>query len=65
MIMIHQNTPDLDREGVAVLFRIISRHNWAELQSWHKSCPGSTVEHLMYGLFVLTIPPGGAGEATA
>ncbi len=26
--MIHQNTPDLDREGVAVLFRILSRHNW-------------------------------------
>ncbi len=63
--MLHHPTPDLDREGVAVLFRIISRRSWDELQSWHKSCPGSTVEHLMYGLYVLTIPTGGAGEDEA
>jgi hypothetical protein len=42
-----------------VLFRIISRRDWDRLQSWHKSCPGSTVEHLEHGLYVLTIPAGG------
>ncbi len=47
---------------IMVLFRIISRRSWDELQSWHEACPGSTVEHLMYGLYVLTVPPGGAGE---
>jgi len=63
--MIHHDTPNLDRESTAVLFRIISRHDWDRLQGWHRSCPGSAVEHLMFGLYVLTIPAGGACESEA
>jgi len=48
-----------------VMFRIISRRHWDQLQSWHRSCPGSTVEHLEHGLYVLTLPADGAGEAEA
>ena len=54
-----------ERTEVMVMFRIISRRDWEILQTWHRSCPGSTVEHLMHGLYVLTIPAGGAGEAEA
>lgn len=46
-------------EGITVLFRIISRRSWDELQSWHKALPGSRVEHVAYGIYVLTIEPGG------
>ena len=54
-----------ERAEVMVMFRIISRHDWDRLQSWHQSCPGSAVEHLMHGLYVLVVPAGGAslGEA--
>jgi hypothetical protein len=50
---------------VMVMFRIISRRHWDQLQSWHRSCPGSTVEHLEHGRYVLTLPADGAGEAEA
>jgi hypothetical protein len=55
----------LERTEVMVMFRIISRRSWDELQGWHKSCPGSTVEHLYAGLYVLAVPAGGACEAAA
>ncbi len=48
---------------VMVLGRIITRRDWDRLQGWHRSCPGSTVEHLMFGLYVLTIPAGCAEVA--
>jgi hypothetical protein len=51
-----------ERTELSVLFRIISRRSWDELQAWHRACPGSTVEHLMFGLYALTIPAGGAGR---
>jgi hypothetical protein len=54
-----------ERTEVMVMFRIISRHSWDNLQSWHASCPGSTVEHLYAGLYVLTIPADGVAEGTA
>lgn len=56
---------DQERIEVMVMFRIISRHDWNRLQGWHRTCPGSTLEHLYRGLYVLTIPAGGAGEAAA
>jgi len=56
------NPPECTAE-VMVLFRIISRRDWDRLQGWARSCPGSEVEHLMYGLYVLTIPAGGAEVA--
>jgi len=57
-----QNRPP---ETLAVLFRIISRRSWDELQSWHRALPGSRVERLMFGLYVLHVPPGGAKELAA
>jgi hypothetical protein len=50
----------IEEESISVLFRIISRHSWDELQGWHKALPGSRVEHLMYGLYVLHVEPGAA-----
>ena len=64
--MITDNPPG--RIEVMVMFRILTRREWDNLQSWHKSCPDSTVEHLEYGLYVLTVPAGGSlcqGEAAA
>ncbi len=54
-----------ERTEVMVMFRIISRRSWDELQGWHKSCPGSAVEHVAHGIYVLHVPPGGAGEGEA
>jgi hypothetical protein len=59
--MITDNRPE--RTEVMVMFRIISRRSWDELQSWHRACPGSTVEHLEHRLYVLTVPAGGAEAA--
>jgi hypothetical protein len=61
--MIPESCPE--RTEVMVMFRIISRHDWDQLQGWHKSCPGSSVEHLAHGLYVLAVPAGGADEAAA
>lgn len=47
------NPPEL-----TVLFRIISRRDWARLMAWHDACPGSRIEHLMHGLYVLHVPAG-------
>lgn len=52
----------IEEESLLVLFRIISRRSWDELQSWHEALPGSRVEHLMYGCYVLIVRPGGARE---
>jgi hypothetical protein len=49
-----------ERTEVMVLFRIISRRAWETLQSRHKAHPGSTVEHLYAGMYVLYIPAGTA-----
>jgi hypothetical protein len=57
MTALYPNNPE--RIELMVMFRIISRRSWDELQSWHRACPCSTVEHLAYGLYVLAIPPGG------
>jgi hypothetical protein len=63
--MIPESWPE--RTEVMVMFRILSRHSWDKLQSWHAACPGSRVEHLHRGLYVLTVPAAGslAGEAAA
>ncbi len=43
-----------------ILFRIISRESWDELQRIHQAFYGSCVEHILYGIYALIIPPGGA-----
>ncbi len=52
--------PESDEKALMVLFKIVSRRSWEELQGWCKALPGSHVEHLMYGFYVLFIEPGGA-----
>ena len=47
-------------ETLVVLFRIISRKSWAELQGWHEAFAGSRVEHVLHGIYALIIPSGGA-----
>ena len=39
-----------------IMFRILTRRNWDRLHGWREACPGSRVEHLMYGLYVLHLP---------
>jgi hypothetical protein len=47
-----------------ILFRIVSRRSWDNLQNWSEALPGSHVEHLMFGLYVLVIEAGGARRLT-
>lgn len=42
-----------------VLFKIISRRSWDNLQGWHEAFPGSRIEHVMHGIYVLHIPVAG------
>lgn len=55
----------IEEKSISVLFRVISRRSWDELQDWHKALPSSRVEHLMFGLYVLHIKPGGARKLSA
>jgi hypothetical protein len=55
---LHHSPP----ETLIVLFKIISRRSWDELHRWHEALPGSRVEHVLYGIYALTIPQGGAKE---
>jgi hypothetical protein len=57
---LHPSIPDSPPETLMILFRIISRRSWDQLQSWHKAIPESRIEHLMFGLYVLIIEPSGA-----
>jgi len=54
-----------ERTEVMVMFRILTRKEWDQLQAWHASCSGSTIEHLYAGLYVLTISAGGVWEMAA
>ncbi len=54
-----------DPETLVILFRIIGRDSWRKLHTWHEAMPGSRIEHLMFGIYVLHIPPGGARELAA
>lgn len=52
--------PEPRTEALMILFRIISRRSWDELQSWCEAFPGSRVEHVLHGIYALIIPSGGA-----
>ncbi len=39
-----------------IAFRIIGRRSWDEIQAWHEACPGSRVEHVQHGIYVLHVP---------
>ena len=47
----------------SVLFRIVTRRDWDRLDGWCTACPGSRIEHLMHGLYVLHVPDGAWLEA--
>jgi hypothetical protein len=57
--------PEPKTESLMILFRIISRRSWDELQSLHEAFPGSRVEHVLHGIYVLVIEPGGARRLEA
>ena len=52
--------PEPQAEPLVIQFRIISRRSWDDLQSWHKAFPGSRVEHVLHGVYVLVVEPSGA-----
>ena len=51
--------PKAPPDNLIILFRITSRRSWERLQDVHEAFPGSRVEHVMHGIYVLTIEPGG------
>jgi hypothetical protein len=53
---------DRPTESLLLLFRILARREWDRLQEMHRSFPGSVVEHVAAGIFVLHIQPGAARE---
>src|SRR5215203_1888945 len=55
---LHHSPP----ETLVVLFKIISRRSWDELHRWHEALPGSRIEHVLYGMYVLIVPQGGTRE---
>ncbi len=50
--------PEPQTEDLLFLFRIIYRGSWDEFQSWREVLPESRIEHVLYGIYVLIIPPG-------
>ena len=55
-----ESYPKPRTESLVILFRIISRESWEELRSWHEAFPGSRLEHVLHGIYVLVVEPGGA-----
>jgi hypothetical protein len=51
--------PEPQTETLLILFRIVSRKSWDDLQGWHEAFPGSRVEHVLHGIYVLVVEPGG------
>ncbi len=57
--------PEPQTDNLMILFRIISRRSWDELQDLHEAFPGSRVEHVLHDIHVLIIEPGGAKRLAA
>jgi hypothetical protein len=62
MIRANSSIQDSPPETLVVLFKIISRRYWDELHRWHGALPGSRIEHVLYGMYVLIISQGGTKE---
>lgn len=54
---------DQNHTEVMVLFKIISRHSWDKLQAFVAAHPGSRLEHVVAGTYVVHVPAGGALES--
>ena len=46
--------------ALMILFRIIGRRDWDNLQGWHEALHAALREHLMFGIYVLHDLSGGA-----
>lgn len=57
--------PEPQTDNLVILFRIISRRSWDELQGLHEALPGSRVEHVLHDIHALIIEPGGAKRLAA
>lgn len=60
-LIVQDSLPDT----LVVPFKIISRRSWDELQGWHAVLPGSQIEHVLFGVYALIIPPDGAKDLAA
>ncbi|CAN5528389.1 hypothetical protein BH20ACT10_BH20ACT10_00590 [soil metagenome] len=60
MIPPEQSIPEDWTDSFVVLFRILGRRSWDNLQSWHRAFPNSYIEHLLpeTGFYVLIVDPG-------
>lgn len=56
---LNRSITDSPPETLMISFRIISRGSWDRLQGWHEALPGSRIEHVLYGIYVLIVPSGG------
>jgi hypothetical protein len=56
--------PEDRAEPLMILFKVVSRRSWDDLQAWHEAFPGSRVEHVLFGIYALIIKPGGARGLT-
>lgn len=53
-----------DRTEVLVLFKIISRRSWDRMHDFIDAHPGSHLEHVVAGTYVVHVPAGGALETS-
>jgi len=51
---------DSSPEALMICFKIISHDSRDRLRGWHAALPGSRIEHILFGVYALIIPPGGA-----
>jgi hypothetical protein len=60
MISPEQSIPEDWTDSFIILFGIVSRRSWDNLQSWHRSFPNSYIEHLIpgTGFYVLVVKSG-------
>ena len=53
---------DSPPEALMVLFTIMSRGSWDRLRGWRAALPSSHIEHVLFVVYALIIPPGDATE---
>ena len=55
------NTPENDK--TLILWRIITRRDWDNLQRFQRMHPRSTIEHLYAGMYAVQVPSEDRGSA--
>lgn len=54
-----------ENNDMLVLFKVITRQSWRRVQTFVEAHPGSRLEHVSAGIYVVHVPAGGALEASA